>query len=220
MSKTRIVHSRLDLKFWTDGVPAVEAVRPSQCTECGAASRCPGRALTVVGHGVRERQLRGPLEVDGEPVELAVRTRRFRCRKCRAVMVVVPAQVLRYRLFSSVAIALALSLFGISRLSPARVRERISPWHQVGATAVRHWQTLRRWVRSVQVGELLPVRATRDQKPWKAAASVVHMLSAQAPPSTRSLSVAHQAVSGVLHTLVGITPRRKEHSMSTIEADF
>ena len=50
------------------------------------------RALIVVGHGVRERQLWGPVEVDGAPVELTVRTSRFRCRKCRAVMVVVPVQ--------------------------------------------------------------------------------------------------------------------------------
>ena len=140
------------------------------------------------------------------PVEQRVRGRRFRCLECGAVMMVVPPQVLHYRLFSSVAIAWALSLFGISRLSPARVRERISPWHQVGATAARNWQTLRRWVSSVQVGELLPVRPTRNQKPKEVAAAVASMLSAQAPPSIRSLSVAHQTVSGVLHTLMGITP--------------
>lgn len=206
MSKGRIVYSRLELKFWTENVPAVEAARPSECPGCGAASRCPGRPLTIVGHGIRERQLRGPTAVGAAAVELVIRVRRFRCRKCGAVMMVVPPQVLRYRLFSTVAIAWALTLFGITRISSTGVRDRISPWRQVGATAARNWQTLGRWIAAAKAGELLPNRALGELMPRAVATAVAYGLSALAPPSTRAQSLAHQAVSGALHALMGITP--------------
>jgi hypothetical protein len=40
------------------------------------------------------------------------------------------------RLFSACAIALALALFGLSQLPLHAVRNRVSPWRTVGATAV------------------------------------------------------------------------------------
>jgi hypothetical protein len=172
---------------------------------CGVASQCPGQPLTVVGHGLRERQQRGPTEVGGAPQEVTIRQRRFRCRSCGAVMVVAPAQVLRYRLFSGVAIVWALSLFGCDGLSPRHVRERVSPWRVVGAAAARSWQALRGWVRGAEAGELLPLRPLGGS-PRQVATRAIWALTAQAPPSARDGSTAHQAVSGALHTLMGITP--------------
>jgi hypothetical protein len=206
MSTKRLVHSDLELKFWQDGVPDVDAVRPTHCPGCGAASQCPGRPLTVVGHGVRERQLRGPSHVGTEPRLITIGVRRFRCRCCKAVMVVAPPEVLRYRLFSAVAITWALALYAVERLSAARVRHRISPWRVVGLAASSGWQTLRRWIGAAGAGTLLPGIAARDDRPRQMAASVVWALAARCPPSLRSESTAHQAVSGALHTLMGITP--------------
>jgi hypothetical protein len=206
MSKKRLIHSQLDLKFWTESVPALEAVRPSRCTGCGAASRRPGRPLTVVGHGVRQRQLRGPTGVDAEPEELEVWQRRFRCRNCKAVMVVAPAHVLRYRLFSSVAIVWALTLYGVERLSAARVRQKISPWRVLGATAARQWRSLGNWVLAAQTRALLPVRLSLGRGPRQVSEAISWVLSALAPPAFRVQSPAHQAVGGMLHALMGIAP--------------
>jgi hypothetical protein len=201
-----LVHSRLGVEFWAGRVPAIEAVRPPRCGVCGAASQCPGQPLTLVGHGVRERQQRGPSEVGAAPGEVTVMQRRFRCRSCGAVMVVAPAQVLRRRLFSTGAIVWALSLFGCDVLSPRHVRERVSPWRKVGATAARGWQTLRKWVRAAGSGQLLPLRPLGAGGPRQVATRVIWALEAHAPPSARDGSVAHRAVSGALHTLMGITP--------------
>jgi hypothetical protein len=120
-------------------------------------------------------------------------------------MVVAPAQVLRYRLFSGVAIVWALSLFGCDGLSPRRVRERVSPWRVVGAAAARSWQALREWVRAAETGQLLRLRPLGGS-PRQVAIRAIWALTAQAPPSARDGSTAHQAVSGALHTLMGITP--------------
>jgi hypothetical protein len=121
-------------------------------------------------------------------------------------MVVAPAQVLRHRLFSTAAIVWALSLFGCDGLSPRRVRERVSPWRVVGAAAARSWQALRGWVRAAQAGQLLPLRPVGGIGPRQVATRVIWALTAQAPPSVRDASVAQQAVSGALYTLMGITP--------------
>jgi len=205
VSERRLIHSRLELKFWTGRVPSVEGVRPQRCTGCGAASRCPGKRLGVVGHGVRRRQLRGPAKVGGEPEEQTVVQRRFRCRSCGAVMVVAPAQVLRRRLFSTTAVVWALVLFGVEGVAAARVRSTISPWQVVGATAVPCWQALKDWIRASGAGRLLPVKSVLGA-PRRLAARLVWALTALAPPSFRGEPVAHQAVSGALHALMGITP--------------
>lgn len=204
MSQKRLVHCQLDLKFWVNAIPAVEAVRPPRCTGCGAASREPGKALTVVGHGVRGRQLRGPTEVGAEPRELEIAQRRFRCRECRAVMVVAPAHVLRYRLFSSVAIVWAFALYGLQRVSAERVRHAINPWRVMGATAARGWRSLGNWARAARSRVLLPVRLALRGGPRVIAEAVSWVLSALAPPAFRRQSVAHQAVAGALHAVMGI----------------
>jgi hypothetical protein len=204
MSAERLIHSGLDVELWAGRVPPVEAVRPARCSGCGAASQCPGRPLTVVGHGLRERQQRGPGQVGAEPAEVTLWQRRYRCRSCRAVMVVAPAQVLRHRLFSAVAIVWALSLFGTDGWSPKRVRAQVSPWRVVGATASRSWQTLRDWVEAARAGRLLPLRGLAGNRPRQLASVAVAILRALALPGQRQESEAQQAVSGALQLLMGI----------------
>lgn len=102
------------------------------------------------GHGLRERQVWGPPEPDGSPALRVVRVRRYRCIRCRAVSTVAPAEVLTKRLYSASAIAWSLALFGLAMLSPAAVRQLVSPMRVVGDTSAARWLTLLRWCRAVR----------------------------------------------------------------------
>lgn len=153
-SKTGFVYFRSDVKSWIRRPPSVEEARPGRCPWCGAASRPTGDKLQLHGHGLRERQLRGPLEPEGRASLIVLLIRRYLCRVCGGVATVVPQGVVRGRLFSASAIALALALFGIERMSEVAVRKRTSPWTLVGATAAEGWLRLRRWVRAIRDGRL------------------------------------------------------------------
>ena len=98
-SSSHVVHSDLDVKFWMEGPPPTARVRPATCPGCGVAARPLGARLHVVGHGVRERQVRGPLHAGGPPGLVVVRVRRFRCRVCGAVITVLPRGVAPRRHF-------------------------------------------------------------------------------------------------------------------------
>jgi hypothetical protein len=140
----------LDVKFWILTPPTVEECRPARCPGCGAASRVPGRPLVLVGHGLRERALRGATAPGSPDVTRTIAVRRFRCRNCGAVPTLVPRQVVARRHFSAGAIALALYLYGKLALAADEVAQRIGLWGR-GPSAVR---TLRRWMRAVE-GERL-----------------------------------------------------------------
>jgi hypothetical protein len=182
-SNWTIIRSTIDVKGWMERTPSVEEARPGRCPRCEAASRPAGRSLGLWGHGLRERQQRGPLEAFGEPVEIVIRARRFLCRPCGAALLVVPSGVIGGRLFSAAAIGLALVLFGVCGLSLAETRSRVSPWRRVGETAALGWRSLRRWARAVRDGRLFscvrrsPARFTARQVAERAALT----LSALAP---------------------------------------
>lgn len=141
----------------------------------------------VHGHGKRERLVRGPLLPDGRPEEVAIQGRRYRCRCCGAVLLVVPRGVLPRCLFSASAIALALALWALHKVPARRVRQVVSPWARVGAAAASGWASLRRWVR--QAPRLFSgVRPCPDG--WTArqrAERIVTTLSARAPAATGQL---------------------------------
>lgn len=124
------------------------------------AGRPVGQRLVLHGHGIRERQLRGPLGLGEAPCTAIVLVRRYRCQACGAVSTVAPRSMVRGRLFSVSAIGLALALWALSRLPLASVRRLISPWRVVGSTAGDTWVTVRRWAGAVRRGALFPcVRA-------------------------------------------------------------
>lgn len=197
-SSPRLVYSGLDVKGWLERTPSVEEARPGRCPRCEAASRPTGRALGLWGHGVRERQQRGPLEPFGEPVTVVVQVRRYLCRACRAVVQVVPRGVLALRLFSAAAVGLALTLFGVRRCAMAAVRERVSPWRRVGASAGASWLALRRWIRAIREQRLFacvrpaPARFTARQVAERAAMT----LGAQATPELASDAVEARVFAG------------------------
>jgi hypothetical protein len=156
----------------------------------------PGQRLGLVGHGGRDRQLRGPPTLTAEPTARTVRTRRYRCRRCASVIAVVPRQVLARRHFAAGAIALALFIFGKLGSTAADAARRIGSWaHGPGA-----WRTLRRWIAAIDAGTLFPcVRGSPEewtprQRAERAAMTVAALVPATTDPSEEALVFAGAAL--------------------------
>lgn len=56
-----LVRSVMGLERWVKALPNPESVRPGRCPSCGAASQPVGQPVVRHGHGLRGRQVRGPL---------------------------------------------------------------------------------------------------------------------------------------------------------------
>jgi hypothetical protein len=194
---SKIVASRLDVKTWLARVPDVDTVRPARCPCCERAGHPPGRRPAIIGHGLRDRQQRGPLVAGGAPQLVTVRARRYACT-CGAILMVVPSETLPRRLYTVSAVAWALALFGVEQATPAQVRQRTSPLAIIGATAAAGWVTLRRWVRAVRELRLLtktrpsPADFTDRQVAERAAMTA----AAMAPPSMAALETSVRAFVG------------------------
>ena len=132
----------------------------------------------IVGHGLLAREVRGPMSVQGEPETTEVQMRRYRCRACKAVLVVGPRGVLRRRIYTASAIAVALEAYGRS-VSSAAVRESTSPSKTIGVAARDRWVTLTRWIDAVRSGELFGVRGFGGLARRVAAAQVALALAAR-----------------------------------------
>ncbi len=169
-------------------MPSVEAARPAECHGCSAPSRRPGHALGLHGHGVRERQVRGPLDVAAPPGTVVVRVRRYRCTGCGAVLTVVPRGVAACRHYGHAAIAMALALWAIVGQPVKRVRQRVCAW-QIGDELARDWSALRRWARAagVRLGLATPIAA---------AARAAQIAMGLAPPTLRGASIEALAFAG------------------------
>jgi hypothetical protein len=115
-----------------------------------------GDRVVIVGHGVVERQVRGPVSPGGPAEEVVVVMRRYRCRACRAILVVGPRGLVRRRWYGAGAIALALSTYARGETSAA-ARARTSPSHVVGASAAERWATLTRWIDAARRGDVFGV---------------------------------------------------------------
>ena len=152
--------------------------------------------MQLWGHGLRARQVRGPLAFGGDPALVTVEGRRYQCQICEAVIIVEPRSVLRYRHFSASAIAMALGLFGVEGASAVEVRRRASPWRTVGHDACRGWVTVHRWIEVARQGQLLPAvrhRAAGDDR--GVAARVARAVASRAPPPWNA-SVTARAFAG------------------------
>lgn len=133
-------------------MPTVEQARPACCSCCGAASRPAGAALVLVGHGLRERQARGPSSPQGQPETQLVRVRRYRCRLCGGLTTVLPRGLTARRHYSASAIGLALFLHGMQGLSIGETRQRVCTWRAGFET--ERWTTLPSWVAAIAEGRL------------------------------------------------------------------
>lgn len=196
-----IIRSELDVKRWLEAPPSVAAVRPGQCPGCGGAGSQPGRPLGLQGHGLRERQPRGPGHPGEPPALVIVFVRRYRCQTCGAVMTVAPRETATGRLYTLPAVAWALALFGVARLPEADVRGSTSPWRVIGAAAARRWQSLRRWVAAASERRLfskLP-RPSCGCPVRQAAERLAIAVAAHGPPTLASLPQPARAFLGAVH---------------------
>lgn len=150
----------LDVNFWVRAPPDAPTARPTRCPLCGApGQRADGRVL-LHGHGVRVRLLRGPITADGEPTEFEVLVRRYECQGCGAIITVGPRGMLPHKRYSTMAIALALWLWSVWRLTDAAVRRATCPVVETGVSRPERWTTLRRWARAARDGRLWSSAAT------------------------------------------------------------
>lgn len=186
-STPRIIYNALDVKGWLTRPPSAAEARPGQCPECQGASRPVGGALGLHGHGVRERQLRGPLAADGEPTTAVVVCRRYRCTRCRAILLVVPRGVAPRRQYSQAAISMALALWGLMAMPAATVRERVCAWRVRGPSSTG-WSTLRRWAQAARGAAEMTLRAI--------AGRAAQIAVGRAPRSERGAALWAQAFAG------------------------
>ncbi len=145
--------------------------------------------------------MRGP-GGPGEPAAtVEIIARRYRCVVCRAVIVVVPRELVGRRLYSASAIGFALALWGLVQATAAQVRRRVCPATILGDAAVTGWATLRRWARDIARGGLFPSVPTAGPSASlrRVAAGVASALAARADPTTRALPVEHRAFLGAAH---------------------
>jgi hypothetical protein len=166
----------LGIKSWCEGIPACAAARPGTCTCCKAAAQPVGGRLVIVGHGLVERQVLGPQSAGGRPAALVVKLRRYRCRECRAILVVGPRGLVLRRVYGAGAIALAFAAYGHGATSVA-VRARTSPWRVVGGSAADRWPTLVRWIEAARRGKVFGVAGLGDLDRRGVAKQVVLVLA-------------------------------------------
>lgn len=152
----RFVPSALGIKAWNTRRPTCAEARPGSCPCCGAAAQPVGKPLVIVGHGLVSRQVLGPATARGAPEQGVVTLRRYRCRACRAVLMVGPRGLLPRRWYGGGAIALSLAAYGSGETSAA-ARRRTSPFAEMGASAAERWVTLERWIEAARRGELFGV---------------------------------------------------------------
>jgi hypothetical protein len=158
--------------------PTCAEARPGTCPCCGAAAQPIGGPLVVVGHGVRLRQVLGPVSFGGLPEPLVVRLRRYRCLACRAVLVVGPRGLVRGRWYSGPAIASALAAVA-SGATSAAVRTRTRPAPRVGNSAVERWIALERWLETARRGALFAVRGLEELSRRRVAEQVTLVLASR-----------------------------------------
>jgi hypothetical protein len=200
-STLRIVYAELDVKSWAARLPSTEEVRPARCPCCGVASRPASGQLALHGHGLRARDQWGPPDATAPPAVGEILCRRYACQHCGAVLQVVPRGILRRRLYSAAAIALALALWGVDGLAAVEVRRRVSPWGLVGAAAAAGWASLRRWACAVRSAALfgavrsLPAGARLREVAARAATT----LAAFAPSSADAVPLTTRAMLGAAH---------------------
>lgn len=192
-----IVHARVDVKIWVRDFPSVAAVRPAHCSCCGAAS-CPyGQPIVLRGHGIRQRQVRGPLEATREPEVLVIAVRRYRCVRCGGITTVFPRGVARRQYYSASAIGLALLHFGHQMAPMRQIRQRVSPW-RVSFESPSQWSSLSRWLKAIEAGQLFEqVRPAAPGSPARLRAErAASMLLSLAPAALAGASLDEQVFAG------------------------
>jgi hypothetical protein len=197
-SACRILQSDVDIKRWLVALPTVEQARPPRCPCCDAASRPVGGPLVVLGHGVRERQVRGPLEAGGAPQEVTVQARRYRCNACGAIVVVVPRGLLPRRRYSAAAIGWVLARVGLDGATTPVARAEVCPCATLGVAAAERWLAPSRWIEASRRGQLFPRlgRHGADSTRVQIAERTAMQLMALSPRGSAGQAAPHLAFRG------------------------
>lgn len=130
----------------------------------------------LISHGLRERQVRGPASVTGEPEVRLLLVRRYRCRRCGGVTTVLPRGLAARRHYSASAIGLSLCLFGMRGLTLGETRRRVCTWRW--SSEPERWTTLGGWVAAIEQGRLFsavrpsPVSFSLRRRAERAAATL------------------------------------------------
>lgn len=132
----------------------------------------------IVGHGLVSRQLLGPATPSGSAEAGLVTLRRYRCRDCRAILVVGPRGLVARRWYGAGAIALAFAIYARGGTSAA-ARLRTSPSQIVGTSSTERWATLVRWIEAARRAELFGVSGLGDLDRRRVAEQVTLALAAR-----------------------------------------
>jgi len=125
--------------------------------------------------------------VDASPTLWDVSLRRYRCVDCAAVTTVAPRGVLTHFRYALGAIALALTWWAVTMLSPSEVRARVSPWPIVGLTEPERWRSLHRWSRRSRELFRLEIASPGASTRRDDAARAAQLIIARGPPSGEQL---------------------------------
>jgi hypothetical protein len=142
------------------------------------------------GHGFRDREILGPPDAGAAPTKTLVGCRRYRCQRCKALILVVPRGVAPRRHYGLAAIGMALTLWAVMQQPPLEVRERVCVAR--GTVWGTEWPTLRRWARAAREALRVPAVFTLRE----VAARAAQIAIGRAPPSLRTAPLWAQAFAG------------------------
>lgn len=175
-------------------MPSCASSRPGCCPGCGAAGAPVGARLVIVGHGLVRRQLRGPLEPGGAPQQLDIVLRRYRCRRCDAVLMVGPRGLVPRRWYGAGAMACAIAAYARGATSSA-ARAATAPAAHTGASSIERWITLGRWLDAAERGDLFALRGL-ERMPRRVVAEQVTLALAARGGHVHGGDLAHSAFAG------------------------
>ena len=102
-----------------------------------------------------------------------------------------PADIAARYLYSATAIAWAVALFGVAKLSVCEVSHRVAIWQRIGATAHGRWSTLQGWIRDIKHGRLFVhvahVTACPELRRYAEARGAC--IAARAPPACETVAL-------------------------------
>ena len=138
--------------------------------------------------------MRGPLEPGGAPQQLDVVLRRYRCRGCKAVLMVGPRGLVPGRWYGAGAMASAVAAYARGATT-ATVRSATSPASLMGASSTERWITLVRWLDAAERGRLFAVRGL-ERMPRRLVAEQVTLVLAARGGHVHGGDLAHSAFAG------------------------
>jgi hypothetical protein len=133
------------------------------------------------GHGLRARQVLGPLEVGAASTTSVVACRRYLCTACGTVVMVVPRGIEPRRHYGRAAICLALALWALAGQPTTAIRTQVCAWPGRETTS---WRTLGRWATAAASGDWPWCRAAAGLNARAAAARAAQIAAGWAPAMT------------------------------------